>query len=192
MASIFATNSRLRAKFSAWKRGWAAFRDVGQALNGPGEEASAEGRVGDEADAELSRGLPRLLRLRPVEERVFRLHGRDGMHLVRPPDGVRPRLRQAEEANLALLDEAGHGADRLLDWHRWVDTMLVVKVDDVHAEPLQARFAGLHDICGAAIDAVGLALAPHLAEFRGEHDAITDAFDGAADHVLIVTPAVHV
>ena len=70
--------------------------------------------------------------------------------------------------------------------------MLVIDVDDVHTEPLQARLAGLHDVGGAAIDAIGLTLAPHLAEFRNEHDTITSAFDGATEHLLIVTPAVHV
>src|ERR1700730_8413939 len=113
------------------------------------------------------------------------------MHLVCPLDGVWSSLRQAEEANFALLDEAGHRADSLLDGHGWIDTMLVVKVDNVHTEPPQARLTGLHDVFGAAIDAIGLALAPQLAEFRREHDTIAVAFDGAAEHFLIVTPAIH-
>src|SRR5437899_8356521 len=55
--------------------GGSSLTDVRQALNGTGEEAAAERRIGDKTDAELPRGLPRLLRLRPVEERVFRLDG---------------------------------------------------------------------------------------------------------------------
>jgi len=70
------------------------------------------------------------------------------MDPVRAPDGRGCRLTEAEIADLALLDQAFHGADRVLDRHRRVDAMLVVEVDHVDAEALEARVAGLDDVVG--------------------------------------------
>ena len=50
-------------------------------------------------------------------------------------------LGQAEVAHLALLHQLGHGAHRLLDRRVGVDAVLVVEVDHLDAEPLQALVA---------------------------------------------------
>ena len=57
-------------------------------------------------------------------------------------DGPRRRFAKAEEADLPLLLQPRHLADRLLDRHVRVDAVLVVEVDRLDPEPLQARFAG--------------------------------------------------
>ena len=43
----------------------------------------------------------------------------------------------AEEADLSLPDQFGHGADRLLDGHGGIDAVLVVEVEVLDAEPLE-------------------------------------------------------
>src|SRR5262249_10887358 len=80
--------------------------NVGDLVHLAGEEATAERRVGDERDPELAQRRYRLLGLDAVEQRELHLHGRDRMHAVRAPDRGRRRLREAEETNLAGLDQA--------------------------------------------------------------------------------------
>jgi len=70
--------------------------------------------------------------------------------------------------------------------------VLVVEVDHVLAEPLQARLAGGDDILGFAVDAVRAARVLRLAELGGEHDPVAPALDGATDHLLVMAPAIHV
>ena len=82
----------------------------------------------------------------PVEQREFALHRGDRVGGVGPPDALRPGLAQPQKPDLALLDEPRHCADRLLDRHRRIDPVLVIEIDDIDAEPLQARLAGLGDI----------------------------------------------
>jgi hypothetical protein len=58
----------------------------------------------------------------------------------------------------------------------------------------QAGFAGLADVVGLAADAanVGILGIAHDAEFRGEHDFVAAAFDGAADQLFVLMRAVDV
>src|SRR2546428_9116996 len=83
-------------------------------------------------------------------------------------DRLGARLRQSQRAHLALLDEALHRAHRFLDWHVGVDPVLVIKIDDVDAQALEARVAGLHDIFGPAVDALLAVGALGLAELGGD------------------------
>src|SRR5438552_17866953 len=76
------------------------------------------------------------------------------MDLVRAADGRRTRLGQSQRPHLALLDEPLHRADRFFDRRVRIDAVLVVEVDYVDAQALEARFAGLHDVLGPAGDAL--------------------------------------
>ena len=58
----------------------------------------------------------------------------------------RRRLGQAEVAHLPRLDQLGHRADGVLDRRLRIDAVLVVEVDHVHAESLQAGVAALPDV----------------------------------------------
>src|SRR5215469_9709259 len=109
-----------------------------------------------------------------------------------PADALRACFAQAEKSHFALLDEPGHSADRILDWDRGIDPMLVIEVDDLDAEPLQARLAGLRDIFRAAVDTVGAAGATGLAEFRGDHDAASPTLQSPTEQLLVLPPAIHV
>src|SRR5262245_46619682 len=107
-------------------------------------------------------------------------------------DAFGPGFAEAEIANLALFDEPRHRADRLLDRHRRIDPVLVVEVDDIDAEPLEAGVAGLGDIGGAAVDAVGAPGLAGLAEFAGDHHAIAPPLQCSAAQLFVLAPAIHV
>lgn len=70
--------------------------------------------------------------------------------------------------------------------------MLIIEIDHFHAEPLQARFARLHHIFRPPIHAVRPAGVLRLAELRRQDDAVPASFQRAADHLLIVTPTIHI
>src|SRR6516225_9097826 len=107
-------------------------------------------------------------------------------------DPVRPRLAQPEITHLALFDEPRHRADGLFDRHGGIDPVLVVEVDGVDAEPLQARLAGLRDVGRGAVDTVGAARAPRLAELAGNNDAVTPVLQRPAEQLLVLAPAIPV
>src|SRR3984893_9825813 len=167
--------------------------NVPSLLDPGAQQTASEGRVGDEGDAELTARGDRVLAGLPIEQRVLALHGADGMGGVPPPDGLGRRLRQSEKADLPALDEPRHAAHGVLDGHLRIDPVLVVEVDHVHAQALEARVAGFRDIGGPAVDEVALAVrAPHLAELGGHEHPVALAFDGAPEQLLVLAPAVHV
>src|SRR5438309_10599931 len=86
-----------------------------------------------------------------------------------PPDALRPDLAHPEITDLALFDEPRHCADRILDRHRRIDPVLIIEIDDIDAEPLEARLTSLLYVFRATIDAAGATL---LAEFGREHDPV--------------------
>src|SRR5207248_194229 len=73
------------------------------------------------------------------------------MHLMGASDGRRRRLREPEEAHLAGVDQARHRADGVLDRDFRVDAMLVVEVDHVHAETLEALVARARHVLRSAV-----------------------------------------
>ena len=107
-------------------------------------------------------------------------------------DPFRMRFGQAEEPHLPQRHQPGHRADGLLDRHGGIDAVLVIQVDHVNAQPLQARVAGLDDILRPSVDPVRLARPLRLPELRRQHDAIAPALQRAAKDFLVVAPAVHV
>ena len=139
-------------KRGLWRRKSSAAEVVGRG-DGAGQEAAPERGVGHQADAELAQDRQDLVLDVPGPQRVLGLQGGDRVHGVRPADGVGRRLGQPEVPDLAGGDQLGHRADGLLDRHRLVDPVLVVEVDVVDAEPLQAGVAGRADVRRAAVDA---------------------------------------
>src|SRR2546425_7069671 len=169
------------------------FRHVPGLLDSRAQEATPDGRVGDEGDAELAARGDCILGGLAIEQRVLALHGADGVDGLRAPDGLGRRLRQPEKADLAALDEARHATHGVLDGHLRIDPVLVVEVDHVHAQALETRVAGFRDIGRAAVDAIALPVrAPHLAQLGGHEYPVALAFDGAPEQLLVLAPAIHV
>src|SRR5437764_6831961 len=111
-------------------------------------------------------------------------------------DALGVRLAKPEMAHLALLDETAHRADRVLDRHVGIDAVLVIEVDRIDAEALQAGLAGLLHISGAAVDAIGAAGLSGLAELGGDDDFVAlgprELAQRAAKQFLVMAPAIHV
>src|SRR6202008_597293 len=120
------------------------------------------------------------------------LNGRDRMGRMGTANTLGPCLAHPEITDLALLDEPGHRADGLFDRHRRIDAMLIVEIDGLDTEPLQARLASLRDIGRAAVDAIGAAGPPRLAEFAGNHDAVAPPLERPPKQILVLAPTIHV
>ena len=85
-------------------------------------------------------------------------------------------LRTGQVADLSLLDQLGHGADRFLDGNRAIHPMLVVEIDVVDAESLERAIARLPHVLGPAVHSEKAAvLAALVAELGGEYDLVAPA-----------------
>ncbi len=102
-------------------------------------------------------------------------------------------LGEAEMEDLACFDQARHGADGVFDGSIGIDAMLVVEIDVIDVEALQAGIAGFADVVGLAVDGAdaGVAGIADDAELGGEHDLVAPALDGASDE-FFVGGAIHV
>ena len=102
-------------------------------------------------------------------------------------------FRETEKADLAGTPKLRHGADRVLDGRVGVDPVLIVEVDGLDLEALQARLAAAADVVGPAVDPeeapVGTA---HVAELGRQHDLVAPAREGPAHELLVPADAVHV
>ncbi len=164
-----------------------------QAGDGAGQHAPAQRRIGHEADAELAARGQDLRLGEAAPQGVFGLQGGDGMHLAGASQGVGPRLRQAEMAHLALLHQAAHRAHGVFNGCLGVHPVLVVEVDGLHPQPLQAGLAGGDHIIGAAVDAEAAARRADIAELGGEHRLGPVAvLQGPAQQFFVGPRAVHV
>lgn len=66
---------------------------------------------------------------------------------------VRGGFGEADVADFALANEIGESADGFLDGSFGIDAMLVVQIDSVDAEALQAGVAGGANVSAGAVDA---------------------------------------
>ena len=88
--------------------------------------------------------------------------------------------------DLALGDELCEGADGVLDRGVGVDTVLVVQVDAVGAEPLQRPLKRGADVIRAAVQVVGTAAGVgDEAELGGEYDLVAAILDRPSDKLLV-------
>jgi hypothetical protein len=129
-------------------------------------------------------------------ERVLGLQRGDGVDGVRATQGLRCRFAQADVTDLALLDELGQRADRLLDGDVGIDAMLVVEVDVVGAEALERSFDRAADVLrrpvltahGRHVARVGGVHAQ--VELRRDDVLVAAALDRATDQQLVRQGAV--
>ena len=102
-------------------------------------------------------------------------------------------LRQAEEPDLARLDELLHRADGLLDRDVRVHAVLVVQVDIVDVEPMKRASQASVDVVRRAVDAhPGAVRVPHIAELGRQLRLGAATGDGFPEELLVRVGAVHV
>jgi len=70
--------------------------------------------------------------------------------------------------------------------------VLIVEVDRLHPEALQARVARLRHVLGAAVHAHAAVGIPHVAELGGDDHLPSSAADRPAHQLFVVARAVHV
>src|SRR5213078_1699087 len=126
----------------------------------------------DEAVALLARDVALEAEMARTPLRLDDLPGRQG--------------RAADIAHLALLHEVVEGAQGLFDRRLGVGDMLLVEVDIIGVEPLQARLDGRHDVApGGALPSPFPVHRP--GKFAGEHDLVPPSGEGTAQ--LFLRPA---
>lgn len=142
-----------------------------------GQETTAKRRVCDDFDTQLARNFQeiRLSRLNLERKwRVLHLNRGDRMHGVRTSQAALRALGEPQVPDLALFLELHHGLDGVLDGRLGVHAMLVVQVDVVGLQTLQAGIAGLLHVRGIAHDRP-LAIHQPVRELGGEEDLIPAA-----------------
>jgi hypothetical protein len=96
-------------------------------------------------------------------------------------------------AHLAGAHQVGHRAHGVLDRHLAVHPMLVVQVDVVHTQPLQAGVAGGAHVLWSAVDAEESAVGrAHAAELGCEHHLVAARRQQRRQQALVGPHAVHV
>ena len=100
-------------------------------------------------------------------------------------------LTQSEGSDFALLDEHGHRSHGVFNRHLRVDSMLIIKIDDFHSKPLQARFTGSNHEVWPPIGKFPASTAK-VPELCRQAHLIASMLDGAADKFLIMASAVGV
>ena len=101
---------------------------------------------------------------------------------------LRTGFGKAEIADLALAYQVLHDARDILHRHVGVDPVLVVEVDVVGPQPLEAALDGAADLGRLAVDAAAM-LAGHLvdvpAELGGDLHFVAHPREGLAHHLLV-------
>src|SRR5512135_3925560 len=158
-------------------------RQVLEAAQLAGEEATPERAIRDEADAQFSdRGEDLVLGI-AAPQRILSLQSSDRVDRVSPADGRGCRFAQAEVAHLPLLHQLRHRADGVFDGDVRIDTMLVEEVDVVDSQPSERAFARLAHVRGAAVYAPSsfTVRATNEAKLRGHVHFVTPCTDRLAD-----------
>ena len=133
----------------------------------------------------------------PGQQRVGRLLGAEALQpaLARRPlglDDLAARVRRrADVADLALLDEVGERAERLLDVDGRIGAVHLVEVDVVGAEAPQRVLDRPDDPAPRPAAPVGV-LAHRHEELGREHDVVAPVLQRLPDDLLRLTGGVHV
>src|SRR5207248_9308370 len=73
------------------------------------------------------------------------------------------------------------------------DAVLIIQIDMVDSQPLQAGVTGLEDVVGPAIHAQPSALCiSYIAKLCGKHDFVAAVANSATNKLLVVADAIHV
>ena len=171
---------------SRWRAG-----EVGElsAVQRARQPAAGERAVGEDAHA-VTLGGRQHVELDPADEqRVGRLLGAEALEVavaggpLRLDDLAGGERRGADVADLALLDEVGQRAERLVDVDGRVRAVHLVEVDPVGAQAPQRALDLADD--PAARDAALVGVVAHRSpELRGQDDVVAAALERLADDLL--------
>jgi hypothetical protein len=68
------------------------------------------------------------------------------MNFVCATDCLRSCFRKAEVLDLALLNQVLYGTSSVLDWHIWIDAVLIEQVDYIGFEALKRSLGDLLNV----------------------------------------------
>src|SRR5271155_3012474 len=108
------------------------------------------------------------------------------MNPASSPQSLGRGLRETQIPHLPFLDQTGHRADGVFNRRGRVDTMLIVEVDSIDSEPLEAGLASLSHIFGLAADAAGCRIgSADNAELRRNYYRVTMTPKRASSQFLV-------
>src|SRR5690606_40396710 len=151
------------------------------------QEAASERREWHQPDAELAQEGDGLRSQIALPQRILAWQPGHRKRCLRPPDVPRPRLGEAEEADLALPHQFADRTRHVLDRNGRINPVLIDEVDTVGAQAAQAAFDRLTDALGPAVHLPGhlLAALEAEAELGGEHDLVASPFESPTDQFLV-------
>jgi hypothetical protein len=165
--------------------------ELGALVDAPGEEAPAERAERHQPDVEFLQDAEDFLFGLTPEQRVLALQGRDRGYRVRPADGARSGLGQAEVPHLARRDQFPDRSGDLLDRHLRVHPVLVQQVNPPGAQPPQRPVHRLPNVIRPAGQPGLAALAVEgEAELGGDDYLVADRGERLADQFLVDERAV--
>src|SRR5439155_26540254 len=104
----------------------------------PGQITHSNRTPWDKADPQLLTSLKYAVLFHiSFHERVFSLDCRHWLHRMSASDGFCTRLRETEVQSLSLLDEIFNRTSDIIDWHFWIDSVLVIEINAVGLKALQ-------------------------------------------------------
>ena len=90
-------------------------------------------------------------------------------------------------ADLSQVNKFRKSANCFFDGSLGIDAVLVIEIDILHSQPLQAGVASGAYIFGLAIHAadMGIFWIAHNPELRGQHNLVALPFDGKPDQFFV-------
>ncbi len=157
------------------------------------EKSSPQRTVRHEPNPQAATGFEHAVFGFARPQRVLTLQRGDRVHGVGPFDRRRGGFGDAEEADLARVDERLHCAPGLFNGDAAVDAVLVVEVNHFDVESRERRVTGGAHVLGRAVDAqVRAVLTALVAELRREHHLVATSLDGRPDESFVGEGPVHV
>src|SRR5271157_4328827 len=168
-------------------------RQVIDRLELAGQEAATQRTVSDEPNAQFAHARQDLGFGLAAPERILRLQRGDRVNRCGPTDRCGCSFRQPEVTHFSRLHQVRHRPDRLLDWRVGIDPVLVVKVDHIDAQSLEAGVTALPDILRIAPDPEEFPIrTADVAELRRQYHLPAAILDRLADKDLVSSHSIDV
>ena len=115
------------------------------------------------------------------------------MHFVSTSDGLRCGFGQSDIPYFSFFHKFSHSTDSIFNRSIRVNSMLIVKVDDIHTKSLKTCFAGTSDIFRLAVNSQKTSVSTsYISEFCRKHNFIPLSFQCFSDKLFIFTDTIHI